>query len=264
VTAAWEEQAGRARAARLAEARQFAAGRGLPERAGEYLAAAVDTGPGINLTRLDQFPPAMREAAAAILPRAAYGPGHEFGAREHLATAARMASQGRDQQSARWLAEAAHEVTRAGDRRAAASARRADERAQAARAVDCACDARAGVACGPSGDHLARYLRAEQTGVITRESLTEVIGGLDVIAPQVIIQPTGDRAAHAAAAEMAGQVVRAQVDAGASPGQIEASAEDVLGGRSGHPAPASAAFYHGYDEVTGIYTREAEQWEAGA
>ena len=155
MTAPGEDQAGRARAARLAEARQFAAGRGLPEQVAGHLAAAVDTGPGINLTLLDQFPPAMREAAAAILPRAAYGPGHQRGAREHLATAATMASQGRDQQTAHWLAGAAQEVTRAGGRRAAAGARRADERAQAARAVDCACDAKAGVACGPSGDHLA-------------------------------------------------------------------------------------------------------------
>ena len=237
MTAAWEEQAGRARAARLAEARQFAAERGLPERAGEHLAAAADTEPGINLTPLDQFPPAMREAAAAILPRAVHGPGHEPGARAHLATAARMASQGRDQEPAHWLAGATQELTRAGDRRAAAGARRADEWAKAAPAVDCDCDAKAGVACGPSGDHLARYLRAEQTGRITTESLMEVIGGLDVIAPQVIIQPTGDRAAHAAAAETAGQVVRAQMDAGASPGLIEASAENVLGGRSGHPTP---------------------------
>ena len=80
----------------------------------------------------------------------------------------------------------------------------------------------------------------------------------------MIIQPPRERAAHAAAAETAGQVARAQMDAGASPGQIEAPAENVLGGRSGHPNPASAAFYHGYDEVTGIYTREAEELEAGA
>jgi hypothetical protein len=45
--------------------------------------------------------------------------------------------------------------------------------------------------CGPSGDHLARYLHAEQRGAITRESLKEVIACLDVIAPQVLIQPPG-------------------------------------------------------------------------
>ena len=62
--------------------------------------------------------------------------------------------------------------------------RRADERAQAARSVQCPCRAWPGVPCGPSGDHLARYLRAEQDDAITRESLKEVIAGLDVIAPQ--------------------------------------------------------------------------------
>jgi hypothetical protein len=35
-----------------------------------------------------------------------------------------------------------------------AAARRADEHAQAARSVDCECQARAGAPCGPAGDHL--------------------------------------------------------------------------------------------------------------
>ncbi len=118
--------------------------------------------------------------------------------------------------------------------------------------------------CGPSGDHLARYLRAEQSGAITRESLKEVIAGLDVIAPQVLIQPPGERAAHAAGAETADQVIRAQMDAGMSPDRVEASAESVLGGRFDHPTTASHAFYRGYDEVADIYTREARELEAGA
>jgi hypothetical protein len=91
------------------------------------------------------------------------------------------------------------------------------------------------VACGPAGDHLARYLRAEQFGALTRESLTGVIAGLDVIAPQVLIQPPGERAAHTAGAQTADQVIRAQLDAGMTHDRIEASAESVLGGRSDIP-----------------------------
>jgi hypothetical protein len=76
--------------------------------------------------------------------------------------------------------------------------RSASQRAAAARSVSCPCRAGPGVPCGPSGDHLARYLHAEQSGAITKESLKEVIAGLDVIAPRVTIQPLGERAAHGA------------------------------------------------------------------
>jgi hypothetical protein len=76
--------------------------------------------------------------------------------------------------------------------------RQADQRAQAARSVTCPCHARPGRPCTPAGDHLARYLYAEQTGAITRQSLTQVIAGLDVIAPHVLIQPPGEQAAHLA------------------------------------------------------------------
>jgi hypothetical protein len=119
------------------------------------------------------------------------------------------------------------------------------------------------VPCSPPGDHLARYLRAEQSGAIARESLKEVIAGLDVIAPQVLIQPPRERAAHAAGAAAADQVVRAQLDAGMSPDRLEASAESVLGGRFDRPTPASEAFYRGYDDVAATYTREARELEAG-
>jgi hypothetical protein len=173
-------------------------------------------------------------------------------------------SPGRDGETAHRVAEAAPGVTHAGPRQADAETRRAGERAQAARSVDCSCQAGPGVPCGPSGDHLARYLRAEQSGAITRESLKEAIAGLDVIAPQVLIQPPGERAAYATGAETADQVIRAQMDAGMSINRIEASAESVLGGRSDHPTPASEAFYRGYDEVAATYTREARELEAGA
>jgi hypothetical protein len=130
--------------------------------------------------------------------------------------------------------------------------------------VQCPCQAERGVPCGPSGDHLARYLRAERDGVITRTSLHEVIAGMDVIAAQVPIQPPAERTAHAFGAKTADQIVRAQLDAGMSAGRVEASAESVLGGRFDRPTAVSDAFYRGYDEVAGIYAREARELEAGA
>jgi hypothetical protein len=171
---------------------------------------------------------------------------------------------GRDGQTAHQVAKGRPDVTHAGPRQADAETRRAGERAQAAWSVGCPCQAGPGVPCRPSGDHLARYLRAEQSGAIARESLKEVIAGLDVIAPQVLIQPPGERAAHAAGAATADQVVRAQLDAGTSPDRLEASAESVLGGRCDRPTPASEAFYRGYDDVAATYTREARELEAGA
>jgi len=171
---------------------------------------------------------------------------------------------GRDGKTAHRVAEAGPNLTPAGPRQADAETRRADERAQAARSLDCPCQAGPGVPCGPSGDHLARYLHAEQQGVITRASLKEAITSLDVIAPQMLIQPPGERAAHTAGAETADQIIRAQMDAGMSPGRIETSAEAVLGGRFDHPTPASEAFHRGYDEVAATCTREARELEAGA
>jgi hypothetical protein len=158
---------------------------------------------------------------------------------------------------AHWRSDAERQPSVAGDRRA-------DERAQAVRSVQCPCHAESGVPCGPSGDHLARYLRAEQHDVITRTSLHEVIARLDVIAGHVVIQPPGERAAHAAGAMTADQVVRTQLDAGMSVGRIDSSAESVLGGRFDHPTAVSDAFYRGYDEVASIYAREAREREAGA
>jgi hypothetical protein len=74
---------------------------------------------------------------------------------------------------------------------------RAGEPAQAVRSAGCTCQASPGAPCGPSGHHPARYLNAERAGAITRASLAEVIAGLDVIAPHVLIQPPGERAARA-------------------------------------------------------------------
>ena len=132
--------------------------------------------------------------------------------------------------------------------------RQADQRAQAARSVTCPCQAQHGQPCSPAGDHLARYLHAEQSGAITRQSLTQVIAGLDVIAPHVLIQQPGDQATHVGGTQTAGQVIRTQMDAGMTPSRTGPSAEPAAGGRSGHLAPVS-------DVVHG--TREAGELEAG-
>jgi hypothetical protein len=119
------------------------------------------------------------------------------------------------------------------------------------------------VPCGPYGDHLARYLRAAQSGAITRQSLTGVIAGLDVIAPHVLIQPPAERAACTAGAQAAGQVICAQLDAGMTADRIGASAESVLAGRFTQPTPVSEAFYRGYDQTAATCIREARELEAG-
>ena len=162
-----------------------------------------------------------------------------------------------ERDAAHWPSDAERQTSIAGDRRA-------DERGQAVRSVQCPCHAESGVPCGPSGDHLARYLRAEHHDVLTRTSLHEVIAGLDVIAAHVVIQPPGEPAAHAAGARTADQVVRAQLHAGMSVSLIDSSAESVLGGRFDHPTAVSDAFYRGYDEVAIMYAREAREREAGA
>jgi hypothetical protein len=236
----------------------------MSRQAGEGLAAAVDAEPGLNLSLVDQFPPGMREAVAAILPGAAHGPDQEEpAARDHLATAARMASGGRHHEAARWLAEAGREVARGAERRMRAEERRADERAQAARSVECPCHAGRGYPCGPSGDHLARYLRAEQRGAITRDSLKEVIASLDVIAPQVTIRPLGGQARRATRAETADQIIRARIDAGMRGTRIEVSAEAMLAGRLDRPIATFGASHRGRDEAA-RYAHEAPEMETGA
>jgi hypothetical protein len=41
---------------------------------------------------------------------------------------------------------------------------------------------------GPAGDHLARYMLAEKSGLLRRQALAEVIGRLEVIASHVIVR----------------------------------------------------------------------------
>ena len=62
---------------------------------------------------------------------------------------------------------------------------------QGARLVHCGqCWQRPGRPCtvsGPAGDHLARYMRAERKGLITRAELAAVVRQLGAIAPHVIV-----------------------------------------------------------------------------
>ena len=50
------------------------------------------------------------------------------------------------------------------------------------------CWQRPGLPCTGSGDHLARYQRAERRGLIGREDLAAVVAGLEVIAPHIIVR----------------------------------------------------------------------------
>jgi hypothetical protein len=127
--------------------------------------------------------------------------------------------------------------------RADTAARCTDEHAQAARSVDCECQAQAGAPCGPAGDHLARYLRAHHSGALTKESLTDIIADLDVIAPRAFIQPPSERAAPSGAttnADPAGGAV-----------------QDAL-------APGGEALGRSHGRALAVHTREEPELEAGS
>jgi hypothetical protein len=157
-------------------------------------------------------------------------------------------------------AEPSRDISRDGERRIRAEQRRALERAQAARSVGCPCQAEGGVPCSPSGDHLARYLRAEQEGAITREALMEVISGLEVIAAHVTIQPTGERAQRATGAATTDPSLREPIDPGML-GTGEASAESMLAVPLDHPTATFGAFNHDLDPR---YARDEPELETGA
>jgi hypothetical protein len=158
-------------------------------------------------------------------------------------------------------AEPGLDITGAGERRIRAEQLRAIERAQAARSVECPCRAERGVPCGPAGDHLARYLRAEQHGAITREALTEVIAGLDVITPQVTIQPPGEQATRATGAM--DPTLRALIDPWMSDNRIDGSAESTVAARPYHPAATSGASDLDRNEAA-RHAREESELETGA
>lgn len=143
--------------------------------------------------------------------------------------------------------------------RAEATARRAAGHARAARSVDCQCHARAGTPCGPSGDHLARYLRATHSGALTRDSLKEVIAELEVIAPRVLIQPPGERATPIETATDAPSVPLPM-----SADQAAAMAHSMPGRRPGAQAPAEEALCRGDGGPSPIYAREEPDLEAGS
>ncbi len=90
------------------------------------------------------------------------------------------------------------------------------EPAEAVRSVECACTALPGVPCGPSGDHLARYLRAEQRSAISRRTLIQVIANLDVVSPPMLIRPPSHGAAPAQ-----GRAIRPQLAARMSQDPIQ-------------------------------------------
>jgi hypothetical protein len=143
--------------------------------------------------------------------------------------------------------------------RAGAAARRAAGHARAARSVDCQCQARAGAPCGPSGDHLARYLRATQSGALTRDSLKEVIAGLDVIAPRVLIQPPGEPASPVETGTTAGP----GVPLWRSADQAGAPARRMPGCRPGAQPPDGEALCRG-DGPSPAHAREERDLEAGS
>jgi hypothetical protein len=149
--------------------------------------------------------------------------------------------------------------------RAEAVGRRADGHALAARSVDCVCQAQAGVPCGPSGDHLARYLRATQSGALTKDALKDVIADLDVIAPRALVQPPSERAAAGIEAGQAtGQAVPSQIDTGMTADPVGAPAHSAPRGRSGAPALEGEALPRGYRGASATHARQERELEAGS
>jgi hypothetical protein len=65
-------------------------------------------------------------------------------------------------------------------------------------------------------------------------------------------------------ADAADLVVRAQLDAGMSSDQVDASAEKVLGDRFTDPTQVSDAFYDGYDETADVYAADARDLDKEA
>jgi hypothetical protein len=233
---------------------------GYRPAAGWRLARGTDVAEDITPpTRAEQEPPRLRETRAGGQPAGRRDGSRSGGEavnsrweqRIELARAKRLARAGESAaergmtgRTAEHLAavdaEPGRDITGAGERRMRAEQLRAAERAQAARSVECSCRAERGVPCGPAGDHLARYLRAEQHGAITREALKAVIAGLDVITPQVTIQPPGEQATRATGAM--DPTLRARID---------------------HAAATFGASDHDRDEAA-RYAREEPELETGA
>jgi hypothetical protein len=219
----------------------------LEARAGGQLAMGRRTGSrsggGVMNSRWEQKIEFVRAKRRASEPPAERGMPTRTG--EHLAAVD---------------AEPSRDISRGGERRIRAEQRRALERARAARSVGCPCRAETGVPCSPAGDHLARYLRAEQQGAITREALKEVISGLDVIATHVTIQPTEEWAQPAIGAATTDQLLPERIDPGML-GTREASAESMLAMPPDHPTATFSPFNHDRDLR---YACDAPELETGA
>lgn len=60
---------------------------------------------------------------------------------------------------------------------------------QGSRLTPCGhCGARPGFPCSPDGDHLARFVGAQERGLLTRAELAAVAAALDVIAWHVVVR----------------------------------------------------------------------------
>jgi hypothetical protein len=186
-------------------------------------------------------------------------------AKRRARTRESAAERGLSRQAGEYLAavdaEPDRDITGADERRVRPEQLPAVERAQAARSVGCPCQAERGVPCGPAGDHLARYLRAEKQGAIPREALKEVIAGLDVIAPHVTIQPAGEQAPRAAGAM--DPTLQARIDAWIGGDRIDACVEPTLAERLDHPAATVGSSDPDRDQAV-RYAREEPELETGA
>jgi len=230
-TTTHEDHGQAARQDRMAYARKFARDHGLTPQAGDALAQALDLEHGMDLRVLEDLgSPELIEAAAYLMPRAAHGPDHERGAREHLMTACRMGAQGRDH-AARHLAEAGREITQADDRRTEAQARR--ERAS----------------------------RAEQA-VPEQQSAADPIATAYLAA---LASQDSVRVNEIAGAVTADQILRAQFDHGLSADQVEARQESVVAGLFSEAiSHAEKAFANSYASVVDTYTSDFRELEREA
>jgi hypothetical protein len=92
--------------------------------------------------------------------------------------------------------------------------------------------------------------------------MQQTLAGLDVIAPHVVIQPPGERAAGATGAQATDQIRGAQIDPRMGGDHTEASAESTLRGFD-HPTSTFGAVHRAHHQ-TAIDAREAPELETGA
>jgi len=104
---------------------------GLNDAGLEAFVTARELEPDFNLGLLADFTEhglaERKNEVAGLFSRAAYGPDHERGVREYLGTAARLARQGRRDEAGLFLDPAQEQACTAGQRRAGAQARKAEQ-----------------------------------------------------------------------------------------------------------------------------------------